>query len=234
MPNAQAQAKLQQLSAVGASNDAAIKAVLPLATQEQKDANSRFLEGMKQQGANDRANQRDQTTRNIAGANIAQRAAAVAEHWKATMATVTGANNREASREAAAFNRTMATVQGRQKLAETKGLKGDALARVEEQNAGLVQKQLDQLPELISKTEQIRDKADKSQKDHYDKVIQGYEKEMSTYQQMLDDYHSKHTGKGVMEHGESTASANATTVGTSEDDSDDSEAHTDPDDPIYN
>jgi hypothetical protein len=247
VPNQQAQAKLQQLSEIQKSNDATIKAVLSLATQEQKDANSRFLEGMKQTGAANRASERNKTSRDnaITAANASR--ARTAELWAA--AKLNNNTRRDISSNAikAAGDRLQKNLDAKAKLitdAKAKGNSGLA-GKLEEQQAALIQKEVDTMPNRISQLIKARDqdrKAGASQDEinKWDAKINAAKSQGDMYQSMLAQYDKENMNMPPQEQqkgdssGNSTAPANVTTVGTSEDDSDDSEAHTDPDDPIYN
>lgn len=195
-PNTAAINKVQVMQQQAATMDAQIKSLMPAYVQQQKDMNAAARTQYQQENANARtaAHEEGANTRTLA--TVQQRRADMNEHWAATQLNSKTRYGVAGMQAKAAMDRTMAQIDGRQKLIDKiQGTKPDQAAKLDAQNAKNMEEQLTKAGQNIANLETIRDKADSSQKNGYDKTIQGLEKQQKFATEWLNNYQMRTNAK---------------------------------------
>lgn len=243
-PNTAAINKVQVLQQQAATVDSQIKSLMPAYVQQQKDVAAADRVHEQQTHADARTDANNTTRGNIAAATLQQKQKDMQEHWAATQLNSKTRYGVAAMQAKAGMDRTMAQIDGRQKLIDKiQGTKPDQAAALDTKNAKNMEDQLTKAGQSIANLEAIRDKADPSQKDSYDKTIQGLEKQQKFATEWLTQYQIRSNAKaggGVLDTSASTkggpdngrAAATAAVVDDTDDTDNEGDA-TDPDSDYY-
>lgn len=243
-PNTAAINKVQVLQQQAATVDSQIKSLMPAYVQQERDMAAAQRVNTQQANANARTVAHEEGANARTVATLEQRKADMNEHWKATQLNSKTRYGVAAMQAQESMKRTMAQIDGRQKLIDKiQGTKPDQAAALDTKNAKNMEDQLTKAGQSIANLETIRDKADPSQKDSYDKTIQGLEKQQKFATEWLTQYQMRSNAKaggGVLDTSASTkggsdngrSTATATVVDEADDSANEGDA-TDPDSDYY-